>query len=80
MAGALTGGTFGCGARRLSRLVCDVETPGEGAGTALRRPMRASWRVSSDGTRLAELMSEHGIGVSHRVIRVPKLDGDYLEE
>lgn len=33
-----------------------------------------------DGRRLAQLMIEYGVGISHRTIRVPKLDGDYFEE
>jgi restriction system protein len=36
--------------------------------------------VLVDGARLTELMMEHGVGVSHRAINVPKLDGDYFEE
>lgn len=33
-----------------------------------------------DGTRLAKLMIEYGIGVSHRLLKLPKLDSDYFEE
>jgi restriction system protein len=33
-----------------------------------------------DGARLTELMMEHGVGGSHRELKVPKLDGDYFEE
>lgn len=36
--------------------------------------------VLVDGNRLAELMIEHGVGVSHTRLRVPKLDTDYFEE
>lgn len=36
--------------------------------------------VLVDGQRLAGLMIEHGVGVSHRELRVPKVDGDYFEE
>jgi restriction system protein len=32
-----------------------------------------------DGKRLTELMLEFGVGVSHRVIKVPKLDSDYFD-
>jgi restriction system protein len=32
-----------------------------------------------DGRRLAELMIEHGVGVSHRPLRVPRIDNDYFE-
>lgn len=35
--------------------------------------------VLVDGARLADLMIEHGVGVSHRVLQVPKLDSDYFE-
>jgi restriction system protein len=36
--------------------------------------------VLVDGTRLADLMMEHGIGVTHRLVKVPKLDSDYFED
>ncbi len=36
--------------------------------------------VLVDGRRLAELMIDHEVGVSSRVIRVPKIDGDYFDE
>jgi hypothetical protein len=36
--------------------------------------------VLVDGVRLAELMIEHGVGVSNRTVTVPKLDADYFEE
>ncbi len=36
--------------------------------------------VLVDGARLAELMMEHGVGVSHRVAKVPKLDSDYFDD
>jgi restriction system protein len=36
--------------------------------------------VLVDGARLADLMIEHGVGVTHRVVKVAKLDGDYFEE
>lgn len=35
--------------------------------------------VLVDGRRLTELMIEHGVGVSHRTLRVPKIDIDYFE-
>ncbi len=35
--------------------------------------------VLVDGRRLAELMIDHGVGVSHRTLRVPKIDSDYFE-
>jgi restriction system protein len=36
--------------------------------------------VLVDGTQLAKYMIEYGIGVSHRAIKVPKLDSDYFED
>ena len=36
--------------------------------------------VLVDGTRLAELMIDHDVGVQARTIRVPKLDSDYFDE
>jgi restriction system protein len=36
--------------------------------------------VLIDGKRLASLMMEHAIGVTHyRVVRLPRLDGDYFD-
>jgi len=36
--------------------------------------------VLIDGTRLAELMIDHEVGVTLRPVRVPKLDSDYFDE
>lgn len=36
--------------------------------------------VLIDGHRLAELMIEHGVGVSHQVVHIPKVDMDYFED
>lgn len=36
--------------------------------------------VLIDGARLADLMMEYGVGVSHRIVRIPKIDSDYFEE
>jgi restriction system protein len=36
--------------------------------------------VLVDGTRLADLMIEHEVGVISRPVRVPKIDSDYFEE
>jgi restriction system protein len=36
--------------------------------------------VLIDGPRLAELMIEYGVGVSHRLVKIPKIDSDYFEE
>lgn len=36
--------------------------------------------VLIDGTRLTNLMMEYGVGVSHRTVRIPKIDSDYFEE
>jgi restriction system protein len=35
--------------------------------------------VIVDGTRLASLMIEHGVGVTHKPIKIPQVDGDYFE-
>jgi restriction system protein len=36
--------------------------------------------VLIDGARLASLMIEHGVGVTHyRVLRLPRVDGDYFD-
>jgi restriction system protein len=36
--------------------------------------------VLIDGGRLAALMIEHGVGVTHRALRVPHVDSDYFDE
>ena len=36
--------------------------------------------VLVDGAKLAALMIEHAVGVSHRTAKVPKVDSDYFEE
>jgi restriction system protein len=36
--------------------------------------------VLVDGSRLAELMIDHEVGVTLRPVSVPKLDSDYIEE
>jgi restriction system protein len=36
--------------------------------------------VLIDGARLTELMMEYGVGVSHRTVKIPKVDSDYFEE
>jgi restriction system protein len=36
--------------------------------------------VLVDGERLAFLMIEHGLGVSHRSLKVAQIDGDYFDE
>ena len=36
--------------------------------------------VLIDGPRLAGLMIDHGVGVSARVIKIPKIDSDYVDE
>ncbi|MBI1291285.1 restriction endonuclease [bacterium] len=41
---------------------------------------KAEGIVLVDGNRLAQLMIEHGVGVSLRPIQVPHLDGDFFEE
>lgn len=36
--------------------------------------------VLIDGTRLADLLMEFGVGVTHRLVKIPKIDTDYFEE
>jgi restriction system protein len=36
--------------------------------------------VLVDGARLTELMMDYGVGVTHKAIRVPRVDSDYFEE
>jgi restriction system protein len=36
--------------------------------------------VLIDGKRLTDLMMEFGVGVSHRTVKIPKIDSDYFEE
>lgn len=36
--------------------------------------------VLIDGDRLAELMIDHEVGVTARVVKIPKIDSDYFEE
>ena len=36
--------------------------------------------VLIDGGRLTALMMEFGVGVSHRTVKIPKIDSDYFEE
>ena len=36
--------------------------------------------VLVDGTRLADLMIEHEVGVASRTVRIPTIDSDYFEE
>jgi restriction system protein len=36
--------------------------------------------VLIDGARLTDLMMEYGVGVSHRTVKIPKIDSDYFEE
>jgi restriction system protein len=36
--------------------------------------------VLVDGEQLAVLMMDHGVGVSHKALRVPKVDNDYFDE
>jgi restriction system protein len=35
--------------------------------------------VLIDGARLTALMIEHGVGVSHKALKIPKVDSDYFE-
>ena len=36
--------------------------------------------VLVDGTKLADLMIEHEVGIASRAVRIPKIDSDYFEE
>jgi restriction system protein len=36
--------------------------------------------VLIDGGRLAALMIEHGVGVTHKALRAPHVDSDYFDE
>ena len=36
--------------------------------------------VLVDGDQLSALMMDHGVGVSHKALRVPKVDNDYFED
>lgn len=36
--------------------------------------------VLVDGARLTSLMIDHGVAVSHELVKIPKVDGDYFEE
>jgi restriction system protein len=36
--------------------------------------------VLVDGEQLTARMIDHGVGVSHKALRVPKVDSDYFEE
>jgi restriction system protein len=36
--------------------------------------------VLVDGARLTALMIEQGVGVSHRTVKIPKVDSDYFDE
>jgi restriction system protein len=36
--------------------------------------------VLIDGERLASLMIDHEVGVTSRIVRIPKLDSDYFDE
>jgi restriction system protein len=36
--------------------------------------------VLVDGARLTELMMDHGVGVQHKSIQIPRVDSDYFEE
>jgi len=36
--------------------------------------------VLVDGAQLTSLMMEHGVGVSHKALKIPKVESDYFEE
>lgn len=47
---------------------------------ALESAQRARGVVLVNGTRLANLMIDHHVGVSSKAIKVPKIDSDYFED
>jgi len=59
---------------RLSRGISSFEAP-----TTPFTLTGGSPGILVDGARLTEFMMEHAGGVSHRKLKVPKLDGDYFE-
>lgn len=36
--------------------------------------------VLMDGEQLTSLMIDHGVGVTHKPLRMPKVDSDYFED
>ena len=36
--------------------------------------------VLVDGALLTSLMMDHGVAVSHKALRIPKVDNDYFED
>jgi restriction system protein len=53
----------------------DFSTPAREAAARARGTI-----ILVDGQRLASLMIEHGVGVTHKALRVPKVDGDFFVE
>lgn len=49
-------------------------------GQALDYAKSVEGLVLVSGKRLAELMIEHAVGVSHRAVKIPRVDLDYFEE
>lgn len=47
---------------------------------AIQYAKSVSGIVLVDGAKLAELMIDHGVGVSVRDVKIPKLDSDYFDE
>lgn len=43
-------------------------------------PLALTKTTSIDGARLADLMIEYGVGVSHRLVKIPRIDSDYFDE
>ena len=35
--------------------------------------------VLIDGDRLTELMVEHGVAVTHQIVKLPRVDNDFFE-
>lgn len=55
-------------------------TTSEFTGQALDFARSVERVVLVDGTRLTALMIEHAVGVSHRTVKIPKVDSDYFDE
>ena len=58
-----------------------IFTPGEFSKPAWEIAKKAQGKiVLIDGKKLTELMIEHGVGVSHDPIRLPRIDHDFFED
>jgi restriction system protein len=58
-----------------------IFTPGDFSKPAREIAKKAQGKiVLIDGTKLTELMIEHGVGVTHDPIRLPRVDHDFFED